>query len=78
MPTLKIGTRSFVVSQARVAREADAMFRRMSPAQRAHRVDAAKTALARKVGAREGAAGDQGGDIRRAVAILISQGIVEI
>ncbi len=45
MPTLKIGTRSFDASNARVVREADRMFK-LSPERRAHRLERAKAAVA--------------------------------
>ncbi len=76
MPTLKIGTRNFEASNARVVRQAERMWK-LSPERRAHRLEKAKTDLAN--------AGDRkGGDIaaapatRRAVAIILSQGISEI
>ncbi len=50
MPTLKIGTRTFEASNGRVVREADRMFK-LSPERRAHRLEKAKTALARDAAA---------------------------
>jgi hypothetical protein len=77
MATLRIGTRSFAVSDHRVAREADRMFK-LAPPRRAHRLDGAKTRLAR-AGGSEGIEGREGdGAVRSAVAIILSQGISEI
>ncbi len=75
MPTLKIGTRTFEASNARVVRQAERMWK-LSPERRAHRLEKAKTDLAK--------AGGKKGDIaalpttKRAVAIILSQGISEI
>jgi hypothetical protein len=75
--TLRIGTRAFAVSAARVAHEADRMFK-LPAAQRAHRLDGAKTRLARAGGA-EGIEGrEEGGAVQRAAAIILSQGVTEI
>ncbi|HEX7967702.1 MAG TPA: hypothetical protein VF502_05745 [Stellaceae bacterium] len=76
MPTLKIGTRTFEASNARVVRQAERMFK-LSPERRAHRLEKAKTDLA--------SAGSKKGDdlarlpaTKRAVAVILSQGISEI
>jgi hypothetical protein len=75
--TLRIGTRAFAVSAARVAREADRMLK-LPAAQRAHRLDGAKTRLARAGGA-EGIEGrEEDGAVQRAAAIILSQGVTEI
>jgi hypothetical protein len=75
--TLRIDTRSFAVSAARVAREADRMFR-LSPERRGHRLDGAKTRLARAGGA-EGIEGrEAGGAVQHAAAVILSQGVREI
>jgi hypothetical protein len=75
MPTLRIGTRCFHADERRVAREAERMFR-MSAAQRRHRVETAKTRLARAFDAGRDAADDAvAGHV---AAVLLSQGISEI
>lgn len=51
MPTLKIGTQIFEASNGRVVREADRMFK-LSPERRAHRLEKAKTELARAADAK--------------------------
>ncbi len=76
MPELKIGTRTLTASNARVVRQAERMWK-LSPERRAHRLEKAKTDLAN-------AGSKKGGDIaalpttKRAVAIILSQGISEI
>lgn len=75
--TLRIGTRSFAVNARRVAREAERMFK-LPAAQRAHRLDGAKTRLAR-AGAAEGIEGrEEEGAVQQAAAIILSQGVREI
>jgi hypothetical protein len=72
MLTLKIGTRSFEVSRSPL-REAERMFK-LSPVRRAHRLERAKTQLAR-AGGQKGIGGlERGGAARNAVAIILSQG----
>ena len=75
MPTLTVGTRSYQVSDPRVTRQAVRMFK-MKPERRNHRVEAAKTQLARA------AQGSQSPGVlaaeKRAAAILLSQGVKEI
>jgi hypothetical protein len=73
MPVLTIGTRSYEVSEQRILREAQRMFR-MSPARRGYRVEAAKDHLVRAAEAR----GDAADAARQAAAVLLSQGIREI
>ena len=75
MPTLTVGKRSYQVSEPRVTRQAVRMFK-MSPEQRNHRVEAAKTQLVRA------AQGSQSAGVlaaeKQAAAILLSQGVTEI
>jgi hypothetical protein len=75
MPTLTVGTRSYTVSEPRVTRQAVRMFK-MSPERRDHRVDAAKTQLARSAqGSKsEGVVAAE----KQAAAILLSQGVKDI
>jgi hypothetical protein len=77
MLTLKIGTRSFEVSRSHVALEAERMFK-LSSVRRAHRLDRAKTQLARAGGAKGDEGLERGSGVRKAVAIILSQGITEI
>jgi hypothetical protein len=77
MPTLKIGTRTFDASNARVVRQAERMFK-LSPARRAHRLEKAKTDLARAADAKGGKTMEELQATKRAVAIILSQGINEI
>jgi hypothetical protein len=77
MLTLKIGTRSFEVSRSHVAREAERMFK-LSPVRRAHRLERAKTQLARAGGPKGIEGLERAGVARNAVAIIRSQGISEI
>ena len=75
MAMLRIGTRVFHAADRQVLIETERMFR-LSDAQRRHRVDAAKTELARIIGAeRDDVAGPR---IAHAAATLLSQGIAEI
>ena len=76
MPTLKIGTRTFEASNGRVVRQAERMFK-LSSERRAHRLEKAKTDLA-SAGSKKG--DDMAGRpaTKRAVAIILSQGISEI
>ncbi len=71
MPTLTIGTRTYTVSNARVVREADRMFK-LSPERRVHRLAHAKSALARAADTEDQSA------TKAAVAIILSQGVTEI
>jgi hypothetical protein len=77
MSTLKIGTRTFEASNARVVREAERMFK-LSPARRAHRLEKAKTDLARATDAKGGRSMEVLPATKRAVAIILSQGVNEI
>jgi hypothetical protein len=77
MRTLKIGTRTFDVHNAKVVREADRMFK-LSPERRAHRLEKAKTQLARAGDAKRGKNVETLPGTNRAVAIILSQGINEI
>ena len=75
MPTLTVGKRSYEVSDPRVTRQAERMFK-MSPERRQHRVEGAKTQLAR---AAKGSKSD--GVVaaeKQAAPILLSQGVTEI
>jgi hypothetical protein len=75
MPTLTVGKRSYEVSDPRVTRQAERMFK-MSPERRQHRIDGAKTQLVRsaKGSQSEGLLGAE----KQAAAILLSQGVTEI
>jgi hypothetical protein len=77
MSTLKIGTRTFEASDARVVREAERMFK-LSPERRAHRLEKAKTDLARAAGAKGGKDIEALPTTKRAAAIILSQGVNEI
>ncbi|MGO8918299.1 MAG: hypothetical protein ACLQJR_20560 [Stellaceae bacterium] len=77
MPTLTIGTRKFEASNGRIVREAERMFK-LSPERRAHRLEKAKTALARAGSAKGGKSMDELPATKQAVAVILSQGIVEI
>lgn len=77
MPSLKIGTRTFDASNARVVRQADRMFK-LSPERRAHRLEKAKTELARAADAKGGKDMEGRAAVKRAVAIILSQGVNEI
>ena len=75
MPTLTLGTRSYEVSDDRVRRQSERMFK-MNAEQRNHRLDRAKTQLARS--ARETDSDGAAAAAKEAAAILLSQGIKEI
>ena len=75
MPTLILGTRSYEVSEHRVRRQSERMFK-MSAEQRNHRLDRAKTQLARS--AREADSDGAAAAAKQAAAILLSQGIKEL
>ena len=77
MPELKIGTRSFEASQSHVVREAERMFK-LSSDRRAHRLERAKSDLARAGGEKGIESRQEGGGVTKAVAIILSQGITEI
>jgi hypothetical protein len=77
MPVLRIGTRSFEVSESHVAREAERMFK-LSPDRRTHRLERAKSDLARAGGKKGIESSEQGGTVKKATAIILSQGINEI
>jgi hypothetical protein len=75
MPTLTIGKRTYEVSEPRVRGQANRMFK-MSQERRNHRVEEAKTRLARL--ARESQSVGIGAAQKQAAAILLSQGTSEI
>ena len=75
MPTLSVGTRSYEVSEDRVRRQSERMFK-MNAEQRHHRLDRAKTQLARS--ARDSDSDGAAAAAKKAAAILLSQGIKEI
>jgi hypothetical protein len=77
MPALRIGTRSFEASQSHVVCEAERMFK-LSPDRRAHRLERAKSELARAGGEKGIESLKQGGAVKKATAIILSQGIREI
>jgi hypothetical protein len=77
MPTLRIGTRSFEVNDSHVAREAERMFK-LSSGRRAHRLERAKSDLARAGGTKGIEDAEHGGAVTKATAIILSQGIREI
>jgi hypothetical protein len=77
MSTLKIGTRTFEASNARTVREAERMFK-LSPERRAYRLEKAKTDLARAADAKGGKSMEALPATKRAVAIILSQGVNEI
>lgn len=72
MPILTIGTRRFETNDRLVAREAERMFR-LSPERRRHRLETAKTRLARAASGDRKAAADA--IMRQAAATILSQGI---
>jgi hypothetical protein len=74
MATLTVGTRSYEVSEHRVRRQSERMFK-MNAERRNHRLDRAKTQLARS--ARDGDSAGATAAAKRAAAILLSQGIKE-
>ena len=75
MPTLILGTRTYEVSEHRVRRQSERMFK-MSAERRNHRLDRAKTQLARS--AREADSEGAAAAAKEAAAILLSQGVKEI
>jgi hypothetical protein len=75
MATLKIGTRVFHAEDRQVMIETERMFR-LTDEQRRYRLDAAKTRLARVIGAEREEVADR--RIAHAAATLLSQGIAEI
>jgi hypothetical protein len=75
MPTLSVGTRSYEVSEHRVRRQSERMFK-MNAERRNHRLDRAKTQLARS--ARDADSDGAAATAKEAAAILLSQGIKEI
>lgn len=75
MPTLTLGTRSYQVSEDRVRRQAERMFK-MTLARRNCRVDTAKTKLARS--AQDNEPAGAAAAAKNAAATLLSQGIQEI
>ena len=75
MSTLIVGTRTYEVSEHRVRRQAERMFK-MTPDRRSHRLDGAKTRLARA--ARDEDSAGTTAAAKQAAAILLSQGIREI
>jgi hypothetical protein len=79
LPTLKIGTRTYnyKASNGLVVREADRMFK-LSPQHRAHRLETAKTQLARAAAAKSGKNHAPPVSAMRAAAIILSQNITEI
>jgi hypothetical protein len=77
MLTLKIGTRSFRISETQVAKEADRMFK-LSAGRRAHRFERAKSQLARAGGTRDIESTEPRGPVKQAAAIILSRGITEI
>lgn len=72
MPMLSVGTRSYQVSEHRVRRQSERMFK-MNAERRNHRLDRAKTQLARS--AREADSDGAAAAAKEAAAILLSQGI---
>jgi hypothetical protein len=77
MPALTIGTRTFEVSESHVVREAERMFK-LSADRRANRLERAKSDLARAGGKKGIESRQQGGGVKKAAAIILSQGIKEI
>jgi hypothetical protein len=75
MPTLSVGARSYEVSEHRVRRQSERMFK-MSAERRNHRLDRAKMQLARS--AREADSENAAAAAKEAAAIMLSQGIDEI
>src|SRR3954447_2124788 len=75
MATLTVGTRSYEVSEGRVRRQSERMFT-MSAERRTHRLDRAKTQLARS--ARDSDSAGATAAAKKAAAILLSQGITKI
>ncbi|MDB5395187.1 MAG: hypothetical protein JWM91_2693 [Rhodospirillales bacterium] len=77
MLTLKIGTRSFSISETQVAHEADRMFK-LSPERRAHRLERAKSQLAGAGGTKAIESAEPRGTVKQAAAIILSAGVKEI
>jgi hypothetical protein len=77
MLTLKIGTRSFEIGNDQVAREADRMSK-LSSERRTHRLERAKTQLARAGGTKAIESAEPKGAVRQAAAIILSAGVAEI
>jgi hypothetical protein len=75
MPTLSLGTRSYEVSGYRVRRQSERMFK-MSAEQRQHRLDRAKTQMARS--GREADSEGAAAAAKEAAAVLLSQDIKDI
>jgi hypothetical protein len=75
MSVLTVGTRSYEVSEHRVRRQAERMFK-MTAERRAHRLDRAKDRLARA--ARDKDAAGATAAAKAAAAILLSQDITKI
>jgi hypothetical protein len=75
MPTLIVGTRSYELSDDRAGRPSERMFK-MNAERRNHRLDRAKTQLARS--ARETDSDGATVAAKEAAAILLSQGVKEI
>ena len=75
MPTLTVGPRSYEVSEHQVRRESERMFK-MSAERRNHRLDHAKTQLARS--ARDEDSDGAAAVAKKAAAVILSQGIKEI
>ena len=75
MATLTVGKRSYEVSEHRVTRQSERMFK-MSADQKDQRLDRAKTQLARS--ARDADSDGAAAAAKEAAAILLSQGIKEI
>lgn len=75
MPTLTVGKRSYEVSEHRVTRQSERMFK-MNAEQKNQRIDRAKTQLARW--ARDVDTDGAAAAAKEAAAILLSQGIKEI
>jgi hypothetical protein len=77
MLTLNIGTRSFSISETQVAKEADRMFK-LSAGRRAHRLERAKSQLARAGGTKAIESPEPRGAVKQAAAIILSAGVTEI
>ena len=75
MSVLTLGTRTYQVSEHRVRRQAERMFK-MTAEQRAHRLDSAKNRLARSARDKDSAGATAAA--KEAASILLSQGIKEI
>ena len=75
MPTLTVGKRSYEVSEHRVTRQSERMFK-MSAERRNQRLDRAKTQLVRS--ARDAESDGAAAAAKEAAAIILSQGVKEI